>query len=1308
MLSQAVRGDVGQNQHSFNSDTTDSGELLMRSTRAFIAASSLATGSATGPVRLTIRKLSDDYRPISKQGKPRSRLRQEPDTGAPPRTSTDFQPVGAPVIEHSCLNQSESDSCPGHKLLTSHFEAGARGLVLAALRQRACAPQRRNVKVQLLDPPSSRHDAQKRVDILAGNHGDHIHARVTAAAQMAQPDMACEGFQQGDITDRQSGKSGRSQVTVQHLEALHSRRLELQNQLLESALSIVTRYTPVTPEQEHTSQQAPRCTPVAPEQEHTYQQVPCVSSAVTIDSSTRTGIKIDPVTLATHTDQSRDARHQRGIVSVATKATDSQAPMEAWPAQTEASTPLMPIHGGAFTFDRVSPVKLSAAPLPKGPEVPSMLEEASRVLRQVQRRKKVLEENLEVVARVRSGEILHSQLKALVPNRDHGEQVRIKRTVDAWIHLIDRDVQAKVEAQASRRQRAYATFFPQQAALGNRGPPHTGRSLGARRKVVVAAKGHIAGTRMEAEPALEQPDDESYLTRVYGKAPRDGLRKSPYPRSGSLPLTPDRKLRPHLVPLSRASTKKDIAQVFSVSKTSLAPPLNSSPRRHLSSQLTSNDPSKTPAETAMAVPLAHPRIGPSPRCQQEVTSVPVTCSPVDHTLPEPPSQQLQPVDEDEGEAPPPSFTVNVTERKNEGEGGFPGSDFLCAADVREESVLEEVQVHLDGAVSPPPVLYQVLAPQDRGLHPVLHQDSAAGGDGDLVKRLALRVEQQLMSRMITDLYPLLTPEPQRNQAMETSKVEGQSLTSAVVEAAGDTGLQHVGDTNLHVDSVLVKQMVHEVLAKIVAQVLGQSEAPDPPPDVGPDLGQGSKIGTDPRLDPVTYLGLKPEKEPGIEIRTEPGPELRTDQELRSNPVKEQGPELDLDPAPVLGSDSGRELESDPRPYPALELGSDPGVEQVPALAPEEAADPGLELVKDTAAEKAEDPGLELGTDPELELGSDPAPEDAADPGRELVTDPTAEEAADLGLELVTDPAPEDAADPGRELVTDLAADQGLELGTDQETEEAADPGPESAQELGTDPKPEKSASPGPEKETESGPESAPELGTHPAPEGSADEVKMLPVPITASDPLDTPTSPDRLPPDVRMSLGDSLDQEIPVEHTMIQKSKEELTTPPARVDPESSCSSCDDSTLMTGSDSALQQLSEGELVVCFKQPDSLTESSLSSSLHDMDLDPPSEGQVKGHMFHSHTLRDERSQGEWQRGEEELSHGEVPGAHRKLMLQSDAPHPVMASCAGSCRQEEEDACWNPWYPHRLKRQTAGRSLCLLKALTFVWIHQSFTS
>lgn len=51
------------------------------------------------------------------------------------------------------------------------------------------------------------------------------------------------------------------------------------------------------------------------------------------------------------------------------------------------------------------------------PLVSSMLEEAGRVLHQVQRQKKVLEENIQALQRAQSGELLYSQLEALVDNR---------------------------------------------------------------------------------------------------------------------------------------------------------------------------------------------------------------------------------------------------------------------------------------------------------------------------------------------------------------------------------------------------------------------------------------------------------------------------------------------------------------------------------------------------------------------------------------------------------------------------------------------------------------------------------------------------------------------------------------------------------------------------------------------------------------------------------------------------------------------------------------------------------------------------
>nr|XP_057947205.1 protein TALPID3-like isoform X2 [Doryrhamphus excisus] len=617
MVSQPVRlkssrGNAGRNQSTLNSKAG-------LTAQAVISARSLATRPDCGPVRLTIEKLSEEHQRSSRPGRPWRMPRHKPDSG------------GAP-------HRTPMDSQPGHNLLTSHFQMGARGAVLAALKQHSHAPQRREVKVQLLDPAqsssssTSHHSAQAGGECLSGNLGDTMNAHTTAAAPLAQSDMEAGGFQRGYIVDRLGGASGRSQVTPQPTEAaLPSRQLESQSQYLGSALSVVTPVSSTTSD--------PAC-----------QQVTKVDSAVNITSSTRTSVETGPVTMATHTDQTREAHHHRDppIVSAATQANDSQEAMEAGLAEAEALL------------------------VQSGPEVTSMLEEASQVLRQVQRQKKVLEENLEAVERVRTGEILQSQLEALVANRDESEQVRIKRTVDAWIHLISRDVKAKMKREASHRRRADASSFPlsPQRVVGSRGAAHTGKTAslprgtgnktmaGSKAAAAAAGRGYrsqIAGKSAGAGPApgFERLDDESYLTRLYGITPQDSLRPSPgkshYPPVTSLnanSLT-SRKPRPHFMePLrGRGRMKQEVEQIPSVSgvkakpwktETSVGVPLNSSPGQHLSSHLTPRGLSVTPAETAIAVPLGHPRIGPSPRFRQKVTSPPVVFSSMDHTAPEPP------------------------------------------------------------------------------------------------------------------------------------------------------------------------------------------------------------------------------------------------------------------------------------------------------------------------------------------------------------------------------------------------------------------------------------------------------------------------------------------------------------------------------------------------------------------------------------------------------------------------------------------------------------------------------------------------
>ncbi|KAK1874755.1 Protein TALPID3 [Dissostichus eleginoides] len=112
----------------------------------------------------------------------------------------------------------------GRDLLTSRFSAGGRGAVLAALRQRShSAPPRREVRVQLLNTgqPDSKH---------AVGLGANPLMKIWR--------LECLGWQ--------TEGRGLSQLTLQHLETLHSQQLQQQSQLLESALRMFTGHAPLT------------------------------------------------------------------------------------------------------------------------------------------------------------------------------------------------------------------------------------------------------------------------------------------------------------------------------------------------------------------------------------------------------------------------------------------------------------------------------------------------------------------------------------------------------------------------------------------------------------------------------------------------------------------------------------------------------------------------------------------------------------------------------------------------------------------------------------------------------------------------------------------------------------------------------------------------------------------------------------------------------------------------------------------------------------------------------------------------------
>ncbi|XP_067469523.1 protein TALPID3 isoform X4 [Thunnus thynnus] len=791
------------------------------------------------------------------------------------------------------------------------------------------------------------------------------------------------------------------------------------------------------------------------------------------------------------------------------------------------------------------------------PVVPSTLEEAGLVLRQVQRQKKVLEENLDSLLRAKTGEVLHCQLEALAANRVWTEEVRIKKTVDAWINTLSKDIQAEMsseDAASKHTSSRDAAVMSQQRAADSKGSAHTGRrrrpvsalrETGSKTVAGRESRGQTAGQKQGAEPDGDgeqaEVDGESYLTRLYGRAPYDGLRrtlkKSPYLRFSSPVSPPGRKSRPRLVESVRGVKVKSCK-----TQTSLAPPVSSSPGRpqsryiFSSSHLTSGDPSDlavTPANAhsvPMAIPLGRPRMDssswrPPTQRQQEVTSPPEApptaagTAAADSETPEPHPQEEEQLDADEAPPPPPpSHTVDITERKSEEEEDeedvFPGTDFLSVTEVVQEevSVVGEEAVELDGGPSPPPVLYQgpVFPPQARSALPAQEQASVLGSGPQrdaLENRLVEWVEQQLMSRMISEMYRPPPADPAQNDSTDQSELEEQSFTSDIVEAAGAGGLQLFVDSSVPVDSALIRQLVNEVLTETVALMLGQRDAP------GPDPGQ----------DPP-----------------KPGPAAHEEEKL-----------VPLVPTPVPTPPSS--------PAP-------PSRETSPLTTPP--------LSEPTSLLNEESP--QPITAPELVATPTPSPETAPSGG--------------------SPPAVHHAPPP---LTWGDA-----ELPLDEER-----------------------------------PEEQLDTHTQPLVMSVAQEEPPLSTPLPPRSPSPPPPPP---APDPR-----------PASSSSESSSSSETSS--------SSSSSSSSSVVTAGTDAALKHISEGELLISVNQLAAMTEEeavcSFSSSLQElqeMDFDPPSEGQVRGHDLLltlltkmeqgvTHTHRGERPQpeGSWGREEEEeVSVGEV--------------------------------------------------------------------
>ncbi|XP_039905727.1 protein TALPID3 isoform X2 [Simochromis diagramma] len=999
---------------------SDTGDVLIRSTRV-LHPDRTGPGGGPGPgsVQITVRKLRDFRSPPLtelRQNKQRRRSpRQNPDIAASHRSAAYLKPR---KISGGGDGKFAEAMDTGDDVLTSRFASGGRGVVLAALKQRShSAPRRREVKVHFLDPMplhsvgnlpdapalSSRDAAkdagvQMETPLSSGDLGDASStaaaaatAALAAAAPLfkAQSDMEArvaqlaDGIQKLLQADREGGDRGRSmsQQTLQHLEMLQCQQVQLQSQLLESALRIASGHAsdppthlqathldaaaanslgaqppsslpnvavppaPVTMETHRLDQWAdqtrhahmPERSQLRSLANHSWEAARRANDVLQEMKRLKTEMKM----LLTPEDPLKTSRpapkHQQ---SQQTQSQSQQTQSQQTQSQQTTSKENRPRSQSSHLQQNLthenslqSQQNQSRLPQPnkttdeehnlwsqqsqsvlvqRRSAVPSLLEEAGQVLRQVRKQKKVLEENLEALLRAQTGEVLHCQLEALAANRDHSEEVRIKKTVDAWISRLSRDIQRKSrrsktgtdpslpchQAEMSSgniRNHHSAVDADSSAHSGKERPVGTLRGTGSMRTARRGSRGQRAGIRAGVEPnrgtggAAEhhqlEVDGESYLTRLYGRAPYEGLRrtlkKSPYLRLSS-PASPlGRKPRPRLV-----ESVQGVKLKSSKTQTSLAPPLtqaqpiisappfaSSSPgRSHIfsSSHLTSghfDDLSMTPANScpvAIAIPLGPPRM--DSRCEhpQEVTSA-LAAPPTASVGDEAPDQQL--LEAEQAPPRPPSHTIDIiegNEEEVEEDDFFPGTDFLSVVDVvqQEVSVSGEEAVELDGGPSPPPVLYQgpIFPPQAPSALPAQDQVPILGTalQRDVLEtRLVEWVEQQLMSRMISELYWPPPSDHAHNSDVDQSDPEERSVTSDIVEAAGDAGLQLFVDASVPVDSELIRQLVNEVLAETITLMLGQRD----PLGAGPDPALESAGPADPQENEPLPLVPTPEPTP---------------------------------------------------------------------------------------------------------------------------------------------------------------------------------------------------------------------------------------------------------------------------------------------------------------------------------------------------------------------------------------------------------------------------------------------------------------
>ncbi|XP_048393506.1 protein TALPID3 isoform X2 [Stegostoma tigrinum] len=233
------------------------------------------------------------------------------------------------------------------------------------------------------------------------------------------------------------------------------------------------------------------------------------------------------------------------------------------------------------------PSLLQSVKVPK-----SMFEDAERILREVQTNKKFIEENLQAIVRAKDSASVYSLIDSLDADSSAAEKIRIGKTVDAWIAIINQDIQdeiaktnflQKVSSNQQKREQSLMSKGGDVKAIKfnenvkdksqNEPEPTTKRSLSTERSLQKQRKEPCGSKNLKSKAVmpsslqkkygskisanldgitLSDPvsQSEDYLGRVYGKAVYQGHRrtykKGPYLKLNS-PIPKSKPQRPKVI-----------------------------------------------------------------------------------------------------------------------------------------------------------------------------------------------------------------------------------------------------------------------------------------------------------------------------------------------------------------------------------------------------------------------------------------------------------------------------------------------------------------------------------------------------------------------------------------------------------------------------------------------------------------------------------------------------------------------------------------------------------------------------------------